>query len=143
MIVWLSLLGVLFAGIQVGLSSYSWVFAYIYSISILYSFPIVVVVAFVSGLAFDILRVARLGLYSILLLFVAGLLRVGVGPRLSGSRRNLLVDGLLFLPIAVVDAIIVSSLKRFFGNLIVFVIVYSVVRFVSSRSDAIMIRRSI
>ena len=143
MTAWLIVVGMVMAGVQSGLSAYAWVLAYVYVVSLLQPFRVSAGVAFVSGLAWDVLHATRLGVSSLVFLAVVGVLHALVAGRFSGLRRQAIGDGLMFVPFAVIDALVVGSLQRLAGDMVAYFVVYGVVVFVSSRRGTITVRRPV
>lgn len=143
MIVGLIVLGVVFATIQVAILPYQWVFAYIISIFMYFSFNYVVWVAVIAGLSYSVLRVSILGGSSVLLLGLIGIMQFVMASRSQQASRSLLRDGLFFLPVALIDGVVKVSAAQFAGDIAVFVFVYWIVSYISRRRALFVVRKSL
>lgn len=143
MIVGLVILGVILAAVQAAVSPYQWILAYIISVFMYFSFDYVVWVAIVSGVSYSVYRVSVLGGFSLLILGIVGIMQFMTASRSQQASRNMLRDGLFFVPIAVVDAIVKVSARQFVGDIVVFAVVYSIVSYLSRRQTKITVRKSL
>ena len=140
----LLIISIVAGGLQVGVLPYALVMAVVYVGFLFLPFIEVAWMAFVAGLALDVYVAGRMGVSSVILLAMVGILRLWVSQGRSGEQRAGLQDLVVYVPIAVVEAIIAGGgVTRFIGNMIAVVVMYGLASYLVGRSDLIKVRRTV
>lgn len=135
---------VLAALFEVGLLSGAVVMAVVYVIFLHWDFSVAMIAAFVGGFVSDVIGVRRLGGSSVTLLLFVGIFQFVIGPRYFAQERERFRDVVVFLPFALVEALIHGGgLRRFIVSMMVMIVVYAGASLVVFRSGSIKVRRQV